>query len=201
MSKLEDYDLIDDTIFVHIVDSDIELTEKQEIALSILYDTDFEGCCACDTSDPIYLEMEKLEDIVPFTDCFEYANCANGNCIHIWKLSKLIKYLIPSYPFDFDEHPEIDSEMRDYVSNHINDKNFIAKLQFRYKIVEHLDDNKQVFNEAQDKFISHIRRYSMKFIETNDNDIEKWVDIIHARIKDVPAYRIEQILRMFVDEH
>ena len=194
--------MIDDTIFVHIVDSDIELTEEQKTALSILFDTDFEGCCGCDTTDPIYLSMEKLTDIVNNEECFDYANCANGNCIHVYKLAKIIKSLIPSYPFDFDEHPEISSEMEDYVSNHINDKQFITKLQSRYNITGEDLDNEQIYNKAHSAFIfDDIQRYSTKIIETNDVDIEKWVDIIHKQIDNVPEYLIERILKLFVKNH
>lgn len=138
------------------------LTQNQKIALAILIHSKYEGCCGCDGCDLDYMRMENLVDIIDDEICFNYGNCYNGFCIHIRKISSVIKHILPSYPFEFDIKNDINEQLRNDMMHTMNNID-------EQSVIENILENLPTYGRTADAFVhnSSIQIYDELAEENN----------------------------------
>lgn len=154
--------LITSTIISHIYKQNINLPATQKHALSILINTNYEGCCSCNhESDVDYCLMLELTDIINDDSCFEFTHCNNKFCIHIINVFKIINYILPTYPFD--------------ESTLVDDDKFLLMLRCGNSI------SKYDFDDIYDDIMSYLSTSYESSDDFEEDDFEE--DMTNFRTK------------------
>lgn len=186
--------LITSTIISHIYKQHINLSSTQKRALSILINTNYEGCCSCNhESDVDYCLMLELTDIINDDSCFEFTHCNNKFCIHIVDRFKIINYILPTYPFD-----ESTLTTDDFLFM-IRYGNLAPKEDFDYiyyDIVNHEMTSSDDFEEDMSS-VGYI-----KYSTSIDEDVKTKSKIIYDSLldEDGKLYHDQKITLSFIEQ-
>lgn len=216
-------DMVDKTIIVTIIRNKIELTHEEKTWLSVLIDNEYEGCCGCDETDDIYITFMKMIDYTGL-DPFYEANCGNGHCFHIRKLSKLINIFIQNkYPFRFetisDITPDMYEEMKKYIKLTPEDKilfhdymknNIICSRSVLDKLFDkemNERDELKIIKCVESHYVgSFLRPYLPIYISTNSIEIDEFCENQYSTLpesiqKEVSPLFIRNMIYEFLDSH